>query len=519
VTLGNMGNIARLHLSDTGQALSYYQEALQISQRLEDSTSVATILDNLGEMYRSQKKFTLALEVIKNSIALNTKLNDLRGISYSYASLTDLFIDLGQLDSALFYAYKQKEVAEKLRLSTRKEYTYKSLAQIFELKGEYRKALQYQKEYQSLKDTIYTIDTREKMAEIEANYKNELQAQEVAILRNKDEINQEKLKNQFKERVIWILVIIILLGGVRLLWLQSTRRKIYAEDVSNQRDEVLKKSEEIARVNEIIRSRNEELNETLNKLQKTQKKLLESEKIASISVLTAGLAHELNNPLNYVNGVIKPIQMDLQELTSYIDSSESKEVSFIISEMNELLDSLSVGVEKVSLIIKNLVEISPKVFSDQQRSIKLNKIIEASIHSIQVNETKIPIECIATEELYVYADYAELNQVFINFLRNSVEALVSSENPKIRIEVIRTEANALVKIIDNGYGMDENTIEKVFQPFFTTKEPGRGTGLGLYISYGIIKKYEGDIFVDSEIGKGTEFVIQLPLSSESKSMV
>lgn len=514
-TLGNMGNIANAKLKDLDLALKYYNESLEISMKIGKKESISTTLNNISNIHRSRRQYKEAMAAQKKALEIDRKKGDLFGMTYAYSGIVLIYSDLEKYDSALYYALKLKNVADSLNSLTRKRVAYMRLTSLFEKMGDYKKALEYRKNYQNLSDSLRIVSTESKIAEIEAKYQNKIQTKEVEMLRNENEFNQQKIRNQYKERIIWALLSVILIGGLRLLWLQVKKNKTRNQRLSNQKDELVKKSEEINRINQIIQRRNQELNETLSELRNTQDKLLETEKIASISVLTAGLAHELNNPLNYVSGVIKPIKLDLEELSNCLDKEASSEAVFLISEMNELLSSLSEGVDKVTMIIKNLVDISPKIYPDQKRAFELSKIIEAAIYVIQKSNSNVEIAFKVVEELVVFGDYAELNQVFLNLLKNSLDALKEIDLPKITITLDRIEEVALICIKDNGMGMDQETTSKIFQPFYTTKEPGKGTGLGLYISYGIIKKYDGEITVESTIGSGTEFSIQLPLSKEA----
>ncbi|MGB3464814.1 MAG: ATP-binding protein [Cyclobacteriaceae bacterium] len=513
-TLGNMGNIANAKLNDLDLAIKYYSESLEISRKLNNQELISTTYNNLGNIYRTRGNFEQALSSQKAAIAIELENKDFFGLTYTFSSIVMLYLDINNTDSAFHYASRLEHIADSLQSLSRRQVAYYRMSKVLEQKGDYKGALSYQRSYQEVKDSLKSTRTTRQLAEVNAKYANELQSREVAELRNQNLINEQKLENQFKERLIWALLTIILLGGLRLLWMRLKINKSKTEKLSHQKEKLTKESEEISRFNEIINKRNQELNETLKRLKQTQEKLLESEKVASIGILTSGLAHELNNPLNYVNGIIRPVKMNLGELSDAVEKGNKQETDLLITETNELLVSLTNGIDKITAIIKNLLDISPKIYPDQERAIELNKILESAVYGVQYNFPNVSFELEAKDEVVVYGDYAELNQVFINLLKNAVDAMAQTKYPKIHIALNQEDQVAKICISDNGCGMEKSTLKDIFQPFYTTKAPGKGTGLGLYISYGIIRKYDGKIEVASEPGKGTKFSISLPVSNK-----
>lgn len=514
-TLGNMGNIANAKMKDLDLALKYYSESLEISKKINDHDIESTTLNNLGNIYASRRNYAKALEAQKAALKIDDERGDLYGMTYAQSAIANIYMNIKMYDSALFYAINLNILADSLNSLSRKKTAYIRLANIYEAKAEYKKALEYRVKYQVVSDSLRNSRTEVRIAELESQYQNQLKTKEVNMLRSENEINLEKLKNRQNERIIWLLLSIILLGGIGLLWIQLKKVRQYSKQLNAQKDDISTKSQEIIRINQIIQKRNQKLNETLTELRQTRVKLLESEKIASISVLISGLAHELNNPLNYVSGLIKPITLDLEELSKSVEEQNPTEAKFLIEEMNQLLSSLSVGVKKVSDIVKNVVDISPKIYPEQMKAIDLAKILEASINVIQSDNPDVEITFEAEEDIVVYGDFAEFNKVFLNILTNSIDALSDHAFPRVTVRINHSDEYGVVNIKDNGVGMTTETLMNIYQPFYTTKEPGSGTGLGMFISYAIIKKYKGDISVDSEIDVGTEFTIKLPLSNQS----
>ncbi len=280
---------------------------------------------------------------------------------------------------------------------------------------------------------------------------------------------------------------------------------------------------------------NLELNTALTDLKNAQTQLVDAEKMASLGQLTAGIAHEINNPINFVSSNIKPLRRDIEDIQSIIKKFEDviaaqniedkfAEVSqykkeldynYLTHEIDVLLKGMADGAGRTVEIVKGLKSFSRLDESDLKyaninEGIDSTLIILSSTFRGKINIVKelgiIPeIECFA----------GKLNQVFMNIINNAAQAVLTAHaNDDEGKVVIRTQSNGdtvSVHIIDNGIGMTEDVRSKIFDPFFTTKKAGEGTGLGLSIVYSIIELHKGAIEVKSESGVGTEFIITLPL--------
>ena len=274
---------------------------------------------------------------------------------------------------------------------------------------------------------------------------------------------------------------------------------------------------------------NKSLQESLTTLKLMQKRLVQSEKMASLGQLTAGIAHEINNPVNFVIANVKPLHNDLQDILNIINEYEKAinsndlkskfsdveklkvnlEYSTLLKEIENLLKGIEEGGRRTAEIVKGLRNFS-RLDEDEMKLANINEGIESTLLMLK-NDFKNRIE--------IHKEYGDipdilcfpgkLNQVFMNILSNAGQAI--ENEGRIDIRTFTNKEKVLISFKDTGCGMDEETINKIFDPFFTTKDVGRGTGLGLSISYGIIKDHNGDIEVKSEINEGTEFIIILPL--------
>ncbi|MEZ5105714.1 MAG: ATP-binding protein [Draconibacterium sp.] len=250
--------------------------------------------------------------------------------------------------------------------------------------------------------------------------------------------------------------------------------------------------------NEIIIRQNSELQETLDDLRDTQAQLIQADKMASIGILTAGIAHEINNPLNYILGGCTGLENHFNE-----EQVQDEDV-------NLYLNSIKTGIERVNSIVTGITKFSrEKDVYDEDCDI--HEILENCL-TIVHHELKGRIKVekkYAEESPIVMGNVGQLHQVFINILINAVQAIENAG--KINIETYIKEEKVFTEITDTGCGIEAQYISRVTDPFFTTKEPGKGTGLGLSISYNIIREHKGDIFFISELNKGTTVKVFLPL--------
>ena len=352
---------------------------------------------------------------------------------------------------------------------------------------------------------------------------DEIQIQEKKI---EEQLSQlSKFANRVARQRIFLYIVIavcFLIGGLVFFIYRSYKVK---RDANH---EIQMANEEVVATNEALENQKKELLYTLENLKLTQSQLIQAEKMASVGVLTAGIAHELNNPINFVSGNVKPLGRDLEDVFSiirkYDDIIETRELgkefqdvkalkdqldySFLIQEIDKLLEGIKEGANRSSQIVKGLRSFS-RLDEEQFQIYDIHEGIESSLILLH-NKTK--------NRITIHKDYADfkslecypskINQVLMNVLTNSIQAIEGKGD--IYIHTLSTEIGFKIVIKDNGTGMTPEVKEHIFEPFYTTKEVGKGTGLGLSISFGIIEQHKGQIDIISEPNKGTEFIISLP---------
>ena len=295
-------------------------------------------------------------------------------------------------------------------------------------------------------------------------------------------------------------------------------------------------SEAHARQQELQR-RHAQLRQTLVRLAGTQEQLLQSEKMASIGQLAAGVAHEINNPIGYVHSNLGSLQEYLHSLFALIEMYERAlrapdpkallpeiddmrarfDIDFISGDLPQLMAESREGIERVTQIVRNLKDFSYSGRDDSWKLADLHGGLDSTINIIW-NELKYKV---TLEKRYaklplVQCLPSELNQVFMNILLNAGHAIAERGKITISTGVSTTADEVWIEIEDTGGGIPEDIQQRIFDPFFTTKPVGSGTGLGLSISYGIVKKHNGQIEVRSKAGEGSCFRLTLPIRQHGR---
>ena len=280
---------------------------------------------------------------------------------------------------------------------------------------------------------------------------------------------------------------------------------------------------QIKSLNDDIAESHRDLEKTLEDLKQTQNQLIQQEKMAGLGTLTAGVAHEINNPTNFVAGAGYNLNNRLTEFKSKLldlaggDDAEPEFVTFFEQEFAALFSENKLildGAKRIANIVKDLSTFT-RMDSAEKKHTVLSEIIESTIHLVKTRHEKVAFKTDYADDPAIECYPSKLSQVFMNILVNACQAIQEKEQEtgfegNISISITRYVNEVVIRIQDNGCGMDEQTLSKVFEPFYTTKEVGKGTGLGMAISFGIIAEHNGNINFDSTLGVGTIVTITLP---------
>lgn len=332
---------------------------------------------------------------------------------------------------------------------------------------------------------------------------------EVSIIH---ELPGEASKNYYEVRLLPLLD-----NQIVAIVRDITERKLAEAELKQSRSKLKEKTKRLASI--------------LTDLKKTQEQLVQTEKMSSLGQMVAGIAHEVNNPVNFIHGNLGPLQAYFQDLCdllklyqceyphpteAILEKQEDVDLAFVLEDSTQLLSSMQVGTQRVSDIVVSLRNYS-RLDEAVIKYIDVHEGIESTL--LILNHRLCGIEVIKNYGALpkVKCSPAQLNQVFTNIIVNALDALSTADcEPKqltISTRAIASE-KVQISIRDNGPGIPDDIKPKIFDPFFTTKEVGQGTGLGLGICFKIIQQHRGIIEVKSEIGQGSEFIITLPKIAE-----
>ncbi len=337
----------------------------------------------------------------------------------------------------------------------------------------------------------------------------------------------------------WLMVLILVNQYIN--YRRNIERELRAAKLEQEQSNSKLRDSEMA-----LRYKAKVLGNTLEELQQTQLQMIQNEKMSSLGHLVAGIAHEINNPINFIHGNLQHVEEYTHNLLSFIklyqkhypdpgseieDEAEELELDFIREDLPKVLSSMHMGTDRIRQIVLSLRNFSRTDEADF-KAVDVHEGIDSTLLILQ-HRVKAKCERPDIQIIKEYGDlplvkcYAgQLNQAFMNILSNAIDAIEEAikarqDNPeiedntgeiKINTSVIDSAELIKITIEDNGIGMSEKTRRKIFTPFFTTKPVGQGTGMGMPISYNIIvEKHGGKLDCQSTVNKGTKFIIQIPI--------
>ncbi|MCB1759092.1 MAG: PAS domain S-box protein [Gammaproteobacteria bacterium] len=271
-----------------------------------------------------------------------------------------------------------------------------------------------------------------------------------------------------------------------------------------------------------LRRAYEALHRTHNELQQAQRQLVHSEKMASLGRLVAGVAHELNNPISFVFGNMHALKGYGERIKRYLEAlhggddpaacatlREELRIDRILGDIGSLIDGTLEGAERVSNIVQDLRRFSGNQ-QQQQQVFELCPLVRTAVDwVIKAARDKPRVELRLDESLSVEGNNGSTHQILVNLLQNAVDVLEDRDDPRLCVCCRREAERVLVEVSDNGPGIPQSDLLRVFDPFFTTKEVGKGTGLGLYISYGLATDQGGDLQAVNLPAGGARFVLSM----------
>jgi len=278
------------------------------------------------------------------------------------------------------------------------------------------------------------------------------------------------------------------------------------------------------KANAVLQNKNVQIENALKELRSTQAQLIQSEKMASLGELTAGIAHEIQNPLNFVNNFSEVNKELVDELQQGLKAGQVEEAIIISNDIRENEEKINQHGKRADAIVKNMLQHS-RIGGGLKEPTDINKLadeyLRLAYQGFRAKDKSFSATLVTDfDEGIGKVDIIpqDIGRVILNLINNAFYALsersrvnIAGHEPAVSVTTRKVSDKVELRIADNGNGIPERIRDKIFQPFFTTKPTGQGTGLGLSLAYDIVKAHGGEIRVETKEGEGSEFVIQLPI--------
>ena len=473
-----------ISLNQLDSAAYYLQLANEYSVKINNTTRLATILRSYGRIEARRGNTALALDYFKRSIIEGNKQVDLRSIAISFNEIGKLFLQNNQIDSCIYYAQEGLVVARSGPFPSRILESSIVLAEAYKAKNDYKQAYEYQELMVKTKEGLFgggNIEAIQKMITDEEKRRKEIEDEKEAY--------QNKLKQY---GLLTGLAVLSIIGFI-----------LYRNNGQKQKA-------------------NKVLETTLTNLKSTQSQLIQSEKMASLGELTAGIAHEIQNPLNFVNNFSELNKELADELEQEIDKGNYADAKAIAKDIKDNEEKINHHGKRADAIVKGMLQHSQSssgVKEPTDINALADEYLRLAYHGLRAKDKSF--------NATLKTDYDEtigniniipqdIGRVILNLITNAFyvineksKQLTTGYEPIISISTKKVGNKVLISVKDNGNGIPQNVLDKIFQPFFTTKPTGQGTGLGLSLSYDIVKAHGGELKVETKEGEGSEFIIQL----------
>jgi two-component system NtrC family sensor kinase len=496
-------------------ALSYFNEAKRIFDKASYLSGIGYSLGNIGMVYANTGKNDLAERNINEAIAILEKTQDYYPICEYLLSMADVYQSKNDTKTALNYTQRSLRLAEQYGLTEQVAKASHKLASLYEKTGDTRAALASYKKYVVYRDSLNNLTSVQKMADLRTNYEVSQKQGEVNML------TQQKRNQKFMLISLGIILGLTILIVAILAKNSQIRKKAYA-NLQRQKLETEKQ-----------KAKSEE---ALHNLQITQKQLIQSAKMASLGELTAGIAHEIQNPLNFINNFSEVSVELLAELkegpVNQLTASNKAEADQLIDEVANSLKKITDHGRRADAIVKGMMQHSRSSLGRKEPT-DINALADEYLclnyHGLKVKDKDFNAKYVTNFDQNIgklKVIPQDLASVFCNLYSNAFFAVNEKKKqlngifePLVSVTTKRIGNNVEIAVKDNGIGIPQDIQDKIFQPFFTTKPAGQGTGLGLSLSYDIISAHGGEIKMDTKEGEFTEFTIQLPINNEQGTYV
>jgi two-component system NtrC family sensor kinase len=532
-------------MSDQENSLTYYQKAMDAYKQLGDTTAEKRLLNNIGERYRVMGKYPEAIKAYLEGISVSKnpfliemmesnlsdvyvktgdlpmafryafsalgkakELDDTEGVAWIKSILSRAYLKINKPDSALYYAREGLVAATQTGTLEFIRDNYSALADGYAAKKDFENAYKFQNLYIIHRDSMLNSQVTNHSNLLQYNYNLQKKETEITTL------NEQKKGQRYLLFGAYTVLGLIVITAIVLF--RNNRQKQHAYNL-------------LSKQKAIIEDQRDQTNKALDELQLTQTQLVQSEKMASLGELTAGIAHEIQNPLNFVNNFSEINKELLDEMKEEIDKGNLEGATTLANAIIENEQKVNHHSKRAENIVKGMLQHS-RASSGTKEPTDLNKLadeyLRLAYHGLRAKDKSFNATLKTNfDEKIVSVDIIpqDLGRVILNLITNAFYAVTEKlkvaratgnkgYEPTVTVSTKKAGNAVEISVADNGDGIPKKIVNKIFQPFFTTKPAGQGTGLGLSMSYDIVKQgHNGELKAETIEKEGTIFTIILPI--------
>jgi two-component system NtrC family sensor kinase len=483
---------AYIQLNMLDSALFFANESNEAAVKNKNEFYIALSLQALGDVFSKKNDIHHALYYYRAAIIYTEKTGYYLGRSGTFESMAELYQKKNMIDSAIYYAKQSLGIALPSKAMPVVVQAATFLYNIYKHSNVHA-SIYYLEIASAATDSIFNNQKNNELEDLVYNEEARQKDKEAAEIQYKSNL-----------KLYGLIVIAAIIGIIALIQLRNNKQK--------------------KKANLLLERQKQKVEITLSELRSTQAQLVQSEKMASLGELTAGIAHEIQNPLNFVNNFSDVNTELLQEMKEEIAKGNYEEIKTIADNVMDNEQKINHHGKRADSIVKGMLQHS-RTSSGQRELTDINTLadeyLRLAYHGLRAKEKSFnaKIETDFDESIgKINIVPQDIGRALLNLVNNAFYAVseklkIAGENyqPTISVQTKKINDKIEIKVCDNGNGIPKSIIDKIFQPFFTTKPTGQGTGLGLSLSYDIIKAHGGELKVETKEGEGTEFIIWLPV--------
>ncbi len=497
------------------EALKYQFAALKIQEEIGDQQGIAFSYGNIGLVYMHENDYDKALKYFSDYLKSSEEIEDNSGIADAYINIGNVYTKQKKNSDASLYLNKGLLLSKEIGSLDYIKNGYDGLAKLDSAQGNFKQALEHYKLYINYRDSLFNEENTKKLVQSQMQYEFDKKESLAKAAQEKKDVLAQREKNiqYFAIASLGILVLAVVIIAF-IQWRHNKQKQA---------------------ANNLLAQQKTKLESTLSELQLTQAQLIQSEKMASLGELTAGIAHEIQNPLNFVNNFSEVSNELLDEMKTEMVNNNKEQAIAIAADVKQNLEKINHHGKRADAIVKGMLQHS-RLSTGHKEPSDINALageyLRLSYQGLRAKDKSF--------NATITTDYDEtiekiniipqdMGRVLLNLYNNAFYAVKEKKKaaqpseeeipyePTVSVSTKKINSPSGVEGIeihvrDNGNGIPEKISGKIFQPFFTTKPTGMGTGLGLSLSYDIIKAHGGELKVETKEGEYAEFIVRLPHS-------